>query len=111
MASQLIKAREAARLARAKVKDMNSPWSGAMDAVVGNAGAFSDGFVDQAAALKLPDMKLRPSFGVGIATVAIGAAMGSPNLITFGGGMFAPLVAEFGAMAGNSLFGEKPAAP
>jgi hypothetical protein len=105
MASALVRAQEAARVARGKVRSMSGASAGAKDALVGNAGAFAAGFVDQTANLKLPDMQLRPSFGVGIATVAIGAAMGSGNLITFGGGMFAPLIAEFGSMAASNLFG------
>lgn len=106
MASALVRAQEAARLARSKVRSMSGPMAGAKDALVGNAGAFAAGFVDKTADLKLPDMQLRPSFGVGIATIAVGAAMGSGDIITFGGGMFAPLVAEFGGMAAQSLFGE-----
>ena len=91
---------------------MNSPWSGAVDSLQSNAGSFAAGFVDRTAALKLPDMTLRPSFGIGVATVAIGAAMGSAGIVTFGGGMFAPIVAEFGGVAADSLFGMKaPSAP
>ena len=107
MASALVRAQNAAQLARSKVRQYEGPLGGAKDALVVNGGALAAGFVDRGAELKLPDMKLRPSFGVGIATIAIGAAMGSGTLVQFGGGMFAPIVAEFGRMGADNLFGEK----
>jgi len=61
MASALVRAQNAAQLARAKVRQYEGPLGGAKDALIVNSGALAAGFVDRGAELKLPDMKLRPS--------------------------------------------------
>ena len=100
----LAKAQNAANIARAKIRALESPMESSKDVLVVGAGAFSAGFVDQWVSARMPDLTFRPSPLVGVAGVAAGIAMGSSYLVEYAGGMLMPLAHELGAQAATKLF-------
>lgn len=100
----LAKAQNAANIARAKIRQLESPLESSKDLIVVGAGAFSAGFVDTWFASKMPEISVKPSPLVGVAGVVAGIAMNNAYLVEYAGGMLTPIAAEVGKMAANRLF-------
>jgi len=105
----LARAQSAANIARAKVRQLESPLQASKGALVVGAGAFTAGFVDEWVDAKMPDMSFKVSPLVGVAGVVAGIAMNKPYLVDYAGGMLMPLLHEVGINTAKNIFSAPPA--
>jgi hypothetical protein len=105
----LARAQSAANIARAKIRQLESPFQASKGALVTGAGAFTAGFVDTYVDEKMPDMSFKLSPLVGVAGVVAGIAMNQPYLVDYAGGMLMPLLHEIGQNTAKNIFA--PPAP